>query len=49
MKTILKYLLIIIINFLFITILKEINHYDSACCFISYFIGGINLAIVLKD
>lgn len=49
MKTILKYLLIITISFLTSIILKEINHYDTICYFISYFIGGINLAIVLKD
>jgi len=49
MKTIFKFLLITIIVFLIIKFLKSINHYDSICYFISYFIGGINLAIVLKD
>lgn len=49
MKTIFKYLLTIIILFLIITILRETNHYDEFCYFISYLAGGINVAILLKD
>lgn len=49
MKTIFKYLLITLIVYLVIIILKRTDHYDGLCYFVSYLVGGINLAILLKD
>ena len=48
-KTIFKYLMIVVLNFVVISLLKNINHYDLICYLGGYIVSGIANIIIYKD